>query len=110
VLGPTHPQTLVSRLGLGLTRADGGDLRGAESIVFPALREALAAHGTHSPVTTALRSCAGSLHAAAGRVDEAREALQHAVAESEHQLGNAHPDTAALRDELLALPSPAPMP
>ena len=52
-----------------------------------------------------------SLHAAAGRYDEAREALRHALADTERQLGSGHPDAVALREDLHMLtPTPTPAP
>ena len=45
----------------------------------------------------------GSLHAVAGRIEEAREALRHALADTERELGSSHPDAVALREELHSL-------
>ena len=65
VLGPSHPDTLVSRLGLGLATAESGDLAGAIRTLDAALHACAEPPGQETGIGRALRAGLAELRAAA---------------------------------------------
>ena len=103
VLGPAHPDTLLSRLGLAGARADSGDVAGAVSVLAGALDDAEQSVGPLHPLTVLVRAQLAQGHAAMGMTDAAVTGLGRAAADSETLFGANHPETAALRADLALL-------
>ena len=106
VLGPAHPDTLVSRLGVGLAY---GEAQAMPQAVAAALAEAEAAHGPDHRHTIEIRAALACCHAVNGELVAAAEGYDRAIADATEALGLEHPDTEALREErgrLCEPPSP----
>jgi hypothetical protein len=99
VLGAAHPDTLVSRLGVGLAYADAHAVLLAVAVLTAALADAEAAHGPDDRHTIEIRAALACCHAVNGELDAAAEGYDRAIAGSVETLGPGHPDTEALREE-----------
>ena len=104
VLGAAHPDTLVSRLGVGLAYAEAHAVRQAVAVLTEALADAEAAHGPDHRHTIEIRAALACCHAVSGELVAAAEEYDRAVAAAADLLGNDHPVTAALREERCGLP------
>jgi hypothetical protein len=102
-LGPAHPDSLTSRIGLALARIDSGDGAGAVSVLSAALQDAEQSVGPLDELTVTIRSNLAHGHAALGRADLAHAQLERAATDCQTLLGANHPDTIALRTDLALL-------
>jgi hypothetical protein len=59
-LGPTHPDTLTSRMGLALAHAAAGDVSSAHRLLAAALSDAEEAYGRRHANTLLLLECGHS--------------------------------------------------
>jgi Tetratricopeptide repeat len=100
ILGPAHPDTLVSRMGMALARSAAGDVVAALTLLDVALPDSEQAPGARNQHTIALRANVAACLAALGRCDEAVAAYRRAVDDSAELLGANHPDTVALHEEM----------
>jgi hypothetical protein len=57
VLGPAHPDTLTSRMGLALAEAAAGDMTAALTVLTAVINDAEQAYGTQHPRVVALHEC-----------------------------------------------------
>jgi hypothetical protein len=69
VLGPAHPDTLLSRLGLAAAHADSGDVRSAVAVLVGVLQDAEQSVGSLDDLTVTLRAQLAEGHAALGMTE-----------------------------------------
>ena len=98
VLGAAHPDTLASRLGVGLAYAEARAESQAIGVLTSALQDAEAAHGVHR-LTIEIRAALACCHAVTGESATAAAEYDRAVADATALLGADDPVTAALREE-----------
>ena len=103
LLGPAHPDSLASRVGLALARADSGDTAAAVPGLTAALDDAEQSVGPNTVSTVTIRIHLADCHAELGNVHDAVEGLSRAAAASETVLGVGSPLVVALRGEASAL-------
>jgi tetratricopeptide (TPR) repeat protein len=100
VLGPDHPDTLVSRNNLASAYESAGDLDKA----IPLFEETFAAcervFGHNHPDTLASRSNLASAYRSAGDLDRAIPLLEETLATCERILGSDHSNTLTFRNNL----------
>ena len=99
VLGPAHPDTLVSRLGVGLAYGEAQAMSQAVAVLTAALADAEAAHGPDHRHTIEIRAALACCHAVNGEPCAAIEGYDRAIAFAIEPLGADHPETEALREE-----------
>jgi hypothetical protein len=109
VLGTAHPDTLVSRLGVGLAFAEAHAVPRAIAVLAAALADADAAHGGAYRHTIEIRAALACCHALNGELAVAAEGYDRAIADASEAFGPGHPDTETLREErrdVFCVPSP----
>ena len=82
VLGAAHPDTLVSRLGVGLAYAEAHAVRQAVAVLTAALADAEAAHGPDHRHTIEIRAALACCHAVNGELVAAAEGYDRAIADA----------------------------
>src|SRR6185295_10168297 len=87
VLGPAHPDTLVSRLGVGLAYAEAHAVRQAVAVLTAALAAAEEAHGPDHRHTIEIRAALACCHAVNGELGAAAEEYDRAIVDAAASLG-----------------------
>jgi D-xylose transport system ATP-binding protein len=98
VLGTAHVDTLVSRLGLGLSCAQARAVPQALTILSAALEDAEAAHGPLHRHTIELRAALACCRVLNGELRVAAAEYDRAIVDATESLGADHTDTVALRE------------
>jgi hypothetical protein len=99
VLGPSHPDTLVSRMGHALARADSGDPAVAVDHLTSAVVDSEQAHGPLFHMTILIRAHLAWCLADLGQLDAAADSAALAASAAERSFGARHPDAVALRED-----------
>ena len=99
MLGVTHLDTLVSRLGLGLSCAQAHAVPQALTILSAALEDAESAHGPRQRHTIELRAALACCRVLSGERRVAAAEYDRAIVDATESLGADHPETVALREE-----------
>jgi non-specific serine/threonine protein kinase/serine/threonine-protein kinase len=102
-LGEGHPRSIMSRANLGNFELDSGDAEAALASHLHARALATEHMGAEHPFISETYLGAGKALAALGRIDEARAALEHALALRRAQHAPGHRLIVAVETELAAL-------
>ena len=100
VLGPDHPNALVSRNNLAGTYRDAGRLDKAIALYEQTLEDSIRVLGTDHPSTLTTRNNLAGAYRAAGRLDKAIPLYEQVFGGRSRVLGPDHRSTLTARDEL----------